>query len=197
MWDTEILVARHGETDWNREGKWQGSSDVPLNSLGQEQAESLASSLKGEDIRYIYSSDLSRAYGTADIVKRSLNPLAVHQDQRLRERNLGKFEGWSVTQVAKYMGLSEDDASSLEVDELKIDNMPSVEKWSVFTTRVWDALNEINQKHLGSKCLVVAHGGVMRAITMNLANGSEPKLNFKNTELLRIRTSNGKWDLEE
>lgn len=197
VWDTEIIVARHGETDWNRVGKWQGSSDIPLNPLGHDQASALANLLKGENIRYIYSSDLSRAKSTAEIVRKTIGAYPVVEDKRLRERNLGKFEGWDIYHVAKYMGVPEDEAQNLEVDELMIDNMPSVEKWARFTERVWDALNDIREKHMGSKCLVVAHGGVMRAITMKLSDSDETKLNFGNTEILRLMNSTEQWMVGE
>lgn len=197
VWDTEIIVARHGETDWNRIGKWQGVSDIPLNSLGHEQASKLGAILRDEEIRYIYSSDLSRAKATADIVRKSINAFPVIEDKRLRERNLGKFEGWDILRISKYMGLSDDEAQNLEVDELMIDDMPSVEKWSSFTERVWDALNDIREKHIGSKCLVVAHGGVMRAIFMRLYGMDYSKLDFKNTEIMRLKNSTEQWVVEE
>src|SRR5262249_56004480 len=63
---TMLLLVRHGETDWNREGRWQGQSDTPLNDVGREQAARLAAELDGVDV--VYSSDLARARQTADIL---------------------------------------------------------------------------------------------------------------------------------
>lgn len=183
---TEILVARHGETDWNNSGKWQGDSDIPLNAKGMEQARELAGRLLKEDIRYIYSSDLSRARTTAEIVRKIISSYGVYEEKGLRERSLGKFEGWSAEQVARYMGIPEEEAYRLETDELMIDTFPTVERWADFVNRVWESLNDIADKHTGSKCLVVAHGGVLRAITMKLGNGEGTRLNFENTEFVRL-----------
>lgn len=195
MWDTEILLARHGETDWNRTGRWQGSSDIPLNSRGEIQAATLAKTLKGESIRYIYSSDLSRARRTADIVARALGTLKVFQDTRLRERHLGRFEGWSNSQVARYMEIPEEDAHTLDFDELVIDRLPTVEKWNDFTGRVWDALASVQERCMGSRCLVVAHGGVLRAVAMKMGFGPGESINFDNTQVIRLGSSNSEWSI--
>lgn len=183
---TELLVARHGETEWNSIGKWQGTSDIPLNHNGMDQAHKLAEKLVDEDIRHVYASDLSRARTTAEVVRKRTGAFGVHEDQRLRERHLGRFEGWMLTQVAKYLELSEEDASELEYNELMLDGVPTVEAWDDFRKRVWDSLHEIAEKHVGSKCLVVAHGGVLRAITMNLGEDMSPQLNFGNTDFIRL-----------
>lgn len=191
---TEIIVARHGETHWNNQGKWQGSTDIPLNRNGEEQARELAHRLKGEGIKCIYSSDLSRAKSTAGSVKELTNADGIFEDPRLRERNLGEFEGWSLTEVAKYMKMTEEESHILDTDELLVDRLPTVESWGDFTYRVWVALNEIAERKEGEKILVVAHGGVLRAITMALASEG-PKVDFGNTEFVRICFSGGKWNL--
>ncbi len=192
---TDLLVARHGETEWNSNGRWQGNSDIPLNPNGMDQAKELANKLVNEDIRHIYSSDLSRAHMTAEIVRKRTGSLGVHIDRRLRERNLGKFEGWTVPQVAKYLKIPDERATELEYDELMIDGIPTVEAWEDFRKRVWASLIEIAGRHTGSKCLVVAHGGVMRAITMNIEEGSAPQLDFGNTEFIRLRFEGDKASL--
>lgn len=195
--DTEILVARHGETEWNKLGKWQGTSDIPLNSRGVEQAKELAAKLVKEDIRYIYSSNLSRARTTADIVRKALTSFGVFEDARFRERNFGKFEGWTDLQVAKYMGLPEEKAYMLGFDELMIEGLPTVEKWDDVKKRVWESLREIADKRTGARSLVVAHGGVVRAVAMEMDNGAEPNLNFGNTDFVRIRFDGHSFSLIE
>jgi probable phosphoglycerate mutase len=88
-----IYLARHGETDWNRAGRWQGWTDVPLNETGEAQALSLAESLRGCEIARIVASDLSRARRTAEIVASTLSVECIGVDPDLRERAFGLFEG--------------------------------------------------------------------------------------------------------
>ncbi len=89
---TELLLARHGETDWNRERRWQGHADPPLNELGRAQARRLAEALAGEQLEAIYASDLRRAHETAEIVGARLG-LPVTSDPDLREIDVGSWSG--------------------------------------------------------------------------------------------------------
>jgi len=85
-----IYLARHGQTDWNLEGRLQGSIDTPLNATGQQQASDLAARLKGVRLDAVYSSALRRSRDTAEVVRGAvpLTPLAG-----FNERRLGKFQG--------------------------------------------------------------------------------------------------------
>src|SRR6266516_6109962 len=94
---TTLLLVRHGETDWNRDSRWQGGSDTRLNDLGREQGRTLAEQLDG-DIDVVYSSDLARARETAEIVAAKLG-LEVRLDPRLRERGFGSWEGLTTTEI--------------------------------------------------------------------------------------------------
>ncbi len=87
------FLARHGETDWNRNRRWQGQTDTTLNTVGREQALTLAHALEPCHIARIHASDLSRARETAEIVARHLGISQVVTDADLRERNFGPFEG--------------------------------------------------------------------------------------------------------
>lgn len=87
-----LLLARHGETDWNAERRLQGWAEVPLNARGCEQARRLALRLTDEPIARIFASDLARARETAEVLA-APHGLAVETDPRLREQNYGEWEG--------------------------------------------------------------------------------------------------------
>jgi broad specificity phosphatase PhoE len=89
---TELLLIRHGETDWNRDRRWQGQSDIPLNGAGEAQARDLAKRLRGSRLDAIFTSDLQRARQTAEAVA-AVTGAPVREDRRLREIGLGAWEG--------------------------------------------------------------------------------------------------------
>jgi broad specificity phosphatase PhoE len=95
---TSLLVCRHGTTDWNIEGRYQGQSDVPLNQQGLQQAEALAEELALNPIDAIYASALQRAWRTAEATARRHN-LPIKRDARLNEVNLGIWEGLTRAEI--------------------------------------------------------------------------------------------------
>jgi broad specificity phosphatase PhoE len=154
---TTLLLVRHGETDWNRDGRWQGGSDTSLNDLGREQAQALAEQLDGS-IDVVYSSDLARARETAEIVAAKLG-LEVRVDARLRERSFGSWEGLTTSEIEdrfadshrrwrEGVGAGADDAETFED----------------FSARVNDFLADVLRLHPGENVLVISHGGSIRVI---------------------------------
>jgi phosphoserine phosphatase len=95
---TSLILCRHGRTDWNEQGRYQGQIDVPLNLEGREQARFLGQTLRGESIDAVYASDLSRAVDTAAEIAR-YHGLPVRRDPRLREINQGEWEGLTVNRI--------------------------------------------------------------------------------------------------
>lgn len=93
-----IFLLRHGETDWNLQGRCQGSTDIDLNERGKQQARDMAAYLSSERIDALYSSDLRRALQTAEIIKQS-HGLAVRVDSDFRELNHGAFEGLTFSDI--------------------------------------------------------------------------------------------------
>jgi 2,3-bisphosphoglycerate-dependent phosphoglycerate mutase len=146
---TRIILARHGETDWNRERRWQGHSDRPLNDTGREQAEALAAQLADEPIAAVYSSDLMRAYETARIVSERLG-LDVVTVPGLRERRFGSWEGLQDVDVERLFP--------------GINGPPDGESRAEMLDRVLDSLESIAQANPDRTVLVVSHGGPIRAV---------------------------------
>ena len=144
-----IILARHGETDWNLERRWQGHSDRPLNDTGREQAETLAAELADEPIDAVYSSDLVRAHETARIVADRLG-LDVVTVPGLRERRFGSWEG----------------LQDVEVERLfpGVNGAPDAEPRGEMARRVLESLERIAAANHGRTVLVVSHGGPIRAI---------------------------------
>lgn len=144
---TTLLLARHGETDWNRELRIQGSSDVELNELGREQASALAQELEGVDLDAIYASDLRRARATAEAVAATLS-VEVRIDPRLRERSFGSWEGLRREDIAALPSGSRHDGET--DDEVR--------------ERMLEAVQAIADAHPGEQVLIVAHGGSLNAL---------------------------------
>jgi len=163
-----LLLTRHGETDWNRTDRWQGSTGPPLNDRGRQQAERLASSLHAVDA--IYSSDTTRARETASIVASHLG-LSVVEDTRLREVNFGEWEGLTRAQIVERYPGALDRWSSGEGG----DAPPGGEADTVMAARVLEALRVIADAHEGQCVVVVTSGGPIRAVQAHIA-GIEQKV---------------------
>ena len=145
---TTLLLARHGETDWNRERRLQGSTDTQLNDLGRSQAMQLAAELEDVELAAIYSSDLRRARETAEIVA-EWKGLDVHADRGLRERSFGSWEGLTRDEIAeRFPDLEHHDG---EGDEQ-------------VRSRVLAAMQRIVTAHPRGNVLVVSHGSALNAL---------------------------------
>jgi probable phosphoglycerate mutase len=153
---TTLLLARHGETDWNSERRWQGHADRPLNETGRSQATELAESLDGTAVAAIYSSDLARARETAEIVGTRLG-LPVALDRGLREVDVGDWSGVRHNEIAERFpeGFArwQDGGHGWEGGE----------SYEEMRERAVAALLRIATVHAGQTVLIVAHGGTIRA----------------------------------
>ena len=161
MATTHLLLARHGETEWNRVGRWQGHADPPLNEAGRRQAEELAESVAGDGIVALYSSDLRRARDTARAVGHRLG-LKVVEDAALREIDVGSWSGLTRAEVEQRF--PEGYARWL-AGEIGHDGETREE----LTERVVNAATRIAAGHPGESVLVVTHGGVIRALRRHAA----------------------------
>ena len=165
----KIVLARHGETDWNIERRYQGHLDPPLNATGRRQSEELAGSLAAERIDAIYSSDLRRALETTQIVGGRLG-LPVVTDQGLREVDLGSWAGLTPIEVAERFGESA---------------MHDGETRGEHTERVVEAVRRIAARHPEGSILVVTHGGSIRALE-RAVNGGQSARVVANCEIFRL-----------
>jgi phosphoserine phosphatase len=154
---TTILLARHGESDWNHEGRWQGQADRPLTELGREQARALADRLDDTDLEAIYSSDLLRARETAEIVAASKG-LQVTALPELREVDVGSWSGLTRAEAQRRFreGFARWQAGG--------EGWSDGETYEQLGNRVVGAVKRIAAEHSGGRVLVVAHGGSIRAV---------------------------------
>lgn len=162
---TELILIRHGETDWNRELRFQGHVDVPLNATGHEQARRLAERLAAERpvVHHLICSDLIRTQQTAAPSLQVLFPQAridTLTDSALREQNFGVVDGKRVDDVKQDHADAWNQWLRFEADY----GMPGGETTRQFHTRVMDAVYRIAQQHSGQTVMVVTHGGVLDMI---------------------------------
>ncbi|HZP92183.1 MAG TPA: histidine phosphatase family protein [Burkholderiales bacterium] len=154
----ELILVRHGETAWNAEGRIQGHLDSPLNDEGLAQALLLGERLGQEHFDHFYSSDLGRALQTAQpIADRSGKRPTT--DSRLRERNLGAFQGLTGPECEERF--PEDYARFHRRDPDHV--VPGGESIRQVYARISAWLEELPRRHAGGRILAVTHGGVLDA----------------------------------
>ncbi|MCC7359576.1 MAG: histidine phosphatase family protein [Anaerolineales bacterium] len=154
-----LWLVRHGETDWNREGRYQGQSDIPLNATGLAQARALLPTFAGMPIAAIYSSDLQRAATTAELLGEALN-LPVSRQRGLREARLGRWEGmlFSDIQVVYAAEWAERRRDPLNA------RPPGGESLLEVAARGAAAADEMARRHAGQQVIVVSHGLLVAAL---------------------------------
>jgi alpha-ribazole phosphatase/probable phosphoglycerate mutase len=192
-----VFLVRHGETDWNKDFKYQGSTDVPLNKEGLKQAEKLAVRLSSVKPSRVMSSPLSRAYRTAEaIVGRSRANVEIEQREELRELSFGVWEGLSIPEVReKNRELFE------KWEQAPFSNTPEggdvfsdvFERSKLFARDIFESGIS------GHDTVVVAHGGILRAIVAALLRLDDIdlmwKMRFDNCSITIVDIWNGKPSL--
>jgi len=183
-----LFLARHGETDWNLAGRWQGHTDVPLNATGRAQAATLADRLRGQGIGAVVSSDLARARCTAEIVAGALGVPLAHLDPDLREQRFGRFEGLT---PAECEARFPDDWARYAADRQAAP--PGGESRSALAERVLRAV-EGAAARLDERVLLVTHGGAIRALLASLASSDQSPApgRIPNAGIVRVRLAGGK-----
>lgn len=192
-WMTELILLRHGETDWNRELRFQGHVDVALNAIGMEQARRLARRLAGETAHRLYASDLLRAQQTAQPVAQQLS-LASVSDPALREQSFGRVDGMKVEDIKAQHPQAWEGWLRFHEDFC----MPEGETTRQFHGRVMDAVYRLVAAHPGETLVLVTHGGVLDMIyrtARSLGLGGPRQSEIPNAGLNRVRVHQAGIDI--
>jgi len=180
---------RHGQTDWNKEERMQGHTDIPLNETGREQARGALTILADHQIDVIYASPLSRAYETAQIVNETRRaPLVSHED--LKERYYGSNEGLTFTEI---LAKAEKHPELFQAKVSKFPHPLDAEPIDDLKKRAVAAVKSALEKHEGN-VLFVAHGGVFSAIHHVLIKGEYTR--SENAVPYRFQIDSGVWTCE-
>jgi len=188
---THILLIRHGETDWNAEGRIQGQLQVPLNGRGFAQAQALGRFLRTSPFDAVYSSDLLRARQTAEAIVRNSGD-EIRYDARLREWDLGVLSGLLRSEVEQQQPF----AYRIRRDYLVDEPIPGGESIRQRYERVMEAVCDMVAAHPGATLVVVSHGGpVGDCYRRALGRGVEERLKVDvfNASINRIQVEGDRW----
>jgi probable phosphoglycerate mutase len=153
---TELILIRHGETDWNVEHRIQGHLDIPLNEAGLAQADAIGVRFRGEKVDVLISSDLCRAMQTVNPIA-NVCGLPVLRDVRLRERHLGVLQGKTTEQAQQLAPTAFEVFRSRATDAA----LEGGESLAEFAQRVINTLTELAQTYRNKRIVAVTHGGVV------------------------------------
>jgi broad specificity phosphatase PhoE len=146
----QIVLVRHGATDWNLQGRCQGVTDRELSEVGVRQAEQIAALLSSESIQAIYSSDLRRARQTADLISQPHN-LPVLIEENIRELNHGALEGLTFNEIkqnySEFLARWRSEPAEIQV--------PGGEKLTDVAARAWQGVNQIAERHSEARSIIV------------------------------------------
>ena len=169
-----IYIVRHGQTDWNKLGKNQGQTDIPLNETGINQAYELKEVLKDYNFDLVFSSPLKRALETAIIVAGD----KTITDDRLKERGNGILEGKTSDEIQDILEKENIDINDFEEDRLGIESVKHLQE------RINSFLDEILEKYKGKNILIVTHAGTIINIRYFFENVYDTTI-LKNCEVLK------------
>jgi 2,3-bisphosphoglycerate-dependent phosphoglycerate mutase len=172
---TTIGFVRHGVTAWNKEGRAQGSSDIPLDEEGIQMAKHARNRIENEQWDVIYSSDLLRAKKTAEIIAESKPGIAFFVDKRLREIGGGQIEGTTEAERIERWG-----ESWRELDL-------GMETHEALIARGMAFIEDVKEKHPNERVLVVSHGSYIRRLVRELVADEELNDSLGNTSVTIIK----------
>lgn len=190
----EIILIRHGETEWNKVRKYQGHMDIELNDWGRQQAGEAAKELANLDIDYFACSDLKRARETAEIIA-SFHNNNIKEFKELREMNFGEWEGKGFKEIKN--DYPEDFQKWIE-DPIKY-SPPAGETLKEFQGRVLEGFNTILENGFDRNA-IVTHGGVIMVFLATILE--MPLINYRkfevaNTGITRVNLYDNSYVLKE
>jgi probable phosphoglycerate mutase len=184
MKETEIILIRHGETEWNSQLRMQGHSNSPLSAVGRGQIQALGEWMKNVSFDHVYSSDSLRARQTAESITQYSGD-TLQFDQRIREKNLGVFEGLTAVEARErhpeVYRLFKTGGGNYVIDE--------GESTQQVLDRALEFIEEIRLRHLEQSIVMVTHGGVVRVLmkhTLGLTIDAPTSFMIKNTGIFRL-----------
>jgi probable phosphoglycerate mutase len=181
---TEIAIIRHGTTSWNKAGRLQGYSDIPLDEEGIEQAMKLGQRLSNENWDLVYSSHLIRARQTAAIIAQEINISSVIEDARIGEAGGGLIEGTTEEERLLKWG------ADWKLQDLGMETNESV------ITRGLSFLEELVAENQGKKIVLVTHGSFIRQMLNRIVPAMSPTPAMKNTSFTRLLLAENSWNCE-
>ena len=190
---TEVMLVRHSESVWNLEGRFQGHRDSPLTEVGIGQARAIAQRLSCLPFSLLYTSDLGRAHTTAKIIGEVCSCRIV-VDKRLRERNLGIFEGLRREELNN-VHPEEYRAYKTSGPDYRIPNGESARQRFV---RIVQCLEEIAERHRGETIVVVSHGGVLESLfrhALGIPLEAERRFKLLNCSMNIFFWESSRWSL--
>jgi uncharacterized phosphatase len=180
--ETVICIVRHGETDWNAQGRLQGREDIELNEAGRQQALKIAGYLSNEHWDAIVSSPLKRAYETARIIARILLISEIKVEEQITERDYGEASGlWPEDRRRRFP-----------------EGIPGQEDFEQLRLRAMSGLEKIVRDYRGKRIVVISHGALTNSILYTLSGGEfgSFKTRLKNGCISQISLADGKWTVD-
>ncbi len=189
--NTQVLLIRHGQTDWNATGRWQGWAPVPLNETGRAQAQALARYLKAQHtLAAVYCSDLPRALQTAETIAtaQNLSPIA---DASLRGPHIGAWQGLTGEEIIKW-----DREAWEEYRQDRLHNpRPGGESKGQVAERLLPYLEAALPQHASQTIAVVTHSGALWAVLQYLELVVPEDTKLDNTSITHLSYESNRWQL--
>lgn len=187
---TKLIFIRHGETEWNAAGRFQGQLDSNLSERGQKQAAMLGEAMRNFSFSHLYSSDLGRAYSTAKAIA-DVSGHEIVTDKRLRERGYGIFQGLTSAEIAEKHPDIYREYKYRENDYV----VPGGESAEEILNRTLECMDDLLTRHRGGAYAVIAHGGIINRFFRNVIGLSQfypRRFDIKNASI-NIFVHNGEF----